>query len=107
MTPTSINFDQERLATLERLSTVLELFDGGKLAFSPTQYRALARQLSAALQRHEGDAQALQSVLAAHPAAAALYENQHYGVAGLARAPIDAAVASERQATELLARLRA
>lgn len=106
MTPVSTNYDQERLATLERLATVLELFDAGKLPYSPTQYRALARQLAAALQRHDGDAAALQAVLAAHPAAALMYENQHFAVAGLARAPLDAAVSSERQAAELLARMR-
>lgn len=106
MTPTTINFAQERLATLQRLATVIELFDGGKLPYTPAQYRAVAGQLAAALRRHEGDADNLQAVLNAHPAAAELYENLHYDVAGLARSPLEAVVSSERLVMQTLARLR-
>jgi hypothetical protein len=46
-------------------------------------------------------------VLRACPATALVYENMHYDRSGLSQSPLDAAVASEIAATELIAGLRA
>ena len=45
-------------------------------------------------------------MLDASPVAAELYENLHYDKAGLARSPLDQAVAAELETTHLLARLK-
>ena len=105
MAPTEIDFTQERIAALVRLATVLQHFDSGRLPFDPSQYHSIAKQLTTALRRNDGSP-ALQAVLAASPVAAELYENLHYDQAGLARSPLDQAVAAELEATHLLARLR-
>ena len=49
----------------------------------------------------------LRAVLRACPATAMLYENMHYDRSGLSQSPLDAAVASEVAASELIAGLRA
>jgi hypothetical protein len=103
MTPTGTDFAQERVAAVMRLAAVLEHFDSGRLPFNADQYRAVAHQLGAAMKR-DIDPTALAAVLDAHPAAAALYENQHYDRAGLARSPIDQSVAAERFAAQVIAR---
>ena len=48
-----------------------------------------------------------QPLLADSPAAAALYENLHYGEAGLCRTPLDAAMRAELQARQAIAAARA
>jgi len=106
MHPITTDFDQERIASLARLATALEQADEGRLRLTPAAYRSLSRQLAGALRRHEGEPAALQALLAAHPAAAELYENLHYDVAGLVRSPIDMAAQGERQAAALIARVR-
>src|ERR1700761_4957022 len=50
---------------------------------------------------------ALRAVLRACPSSATLYENMHYDRSGLSQSPLDAAVASEMAASELIAGLRA
>jgi hypothetical protein len=105
MAPTEIDFTQERTAALVRLATVLQHFDSGHLPFDASQYHSIAKQLTTALRRNAGSP-ALQAVLDASPVAAELYENLHYDQAGLARSPLDQAVAAELEATHLLARVR-
>jgi hypothetical protein len=43
-------------------------------------------------------------VLGAHPAAAELYENQHYAQSGLSRSSLERSVQSEMLASQLIAR---
>jgi len=45
-------------------------------------------------------------VLAEFPAAAQLYENQHYQHAGLCRSPLDPALAAEMQARQWIEQAR-
>jgi len=70
------------------------------------QYRALVRQVEAALAEEMPDA-ALQAVLNAYPATAEVYENLHYTQAGLSRSTLDRSVASEMATSELLAKISA
>lgn len=103
MTPTGTDFTQERIAAVIRLAALLDRFESGRLPLNADQFRAIAQQLGAAMKR-DIDPTALAAVLNAHPAAAALYENQHYDRAGLARSPIDQSVAAERLAAQVIAR---
>ncbi|MBX3604763.1 MAG: hypothetical protein KF788_05815 [Piscinibacter sp.] len=68
-------------------------------------HRTVVERLRRALAEPDLPADALEAVLGAHPAAAQLYENMNYAQAGLLRSPLDAAVAAERQARELLERV--
>jgi len=105
MAPTDIDFTQERTAALVRLAAVLQHFDSGRLPFNAEHYQAVVKQLTTALRRNAGSP-ALPAVLAAHPAAAEVYENLNYEQAGLARSPLEQAVAAELEATHAIARLR-
>ena len=103
--PLRPDFALERHAVLVRLAQVLDLADAGRVQLPPQAYRDVSRQLSSALQRHSLPPEAFDAFLKAHPSAAALYENLHFHVAGLARSPLDAAVAAEQQTRSLLARV--
>jgi hypothetical protein len=105
MTPTSIDFDRERMMALVTLAEALERFDRGASSFTADQYRAVVKRLKAAL-RSNVEPAALQAVLATHPATAEVYENLHYERAGLARSPLDLSVSAELQVTQALERLR-
>jgi hypothetical protein len=48
---------------------------------------------------------ALNAILDALPAAAEVYENMHYQLSGLSRAPLDRSAASEMLTAKLLARI--
>lgn len=103
MVPTDIDFTHERNAVMVRLATVLQHFESGRLPFDAVQYHSVAKQLSSALRRNAGS-DALPAILAGSPVAAELYENLNYEQAGLARSPLDQAVAAELEATHAIAR---
>ena len=103
--PAHPDFAHERHAVLVRLAQVQDLADAGRVMLPPEAYRDISRQLISALQRHSLPPEAFDAFLKAHPSAAALYENLHFHVAGLARSPLDAAVAAEQQTRSLLARV--
>lgn len=69
------------------------------------QYRDVVRRLEHELADAVHDA-ALDQLLEVSPAAAAIYENLHYAHAGLCRTPLDASLASELQAREVIGRAR-
>ena len=94
---------QTRLETVIALSRLLERVEARGVAIGADQYRALVRQLQAALATPLPE-QAVAVILAAHPAAAELYENLHYDVSGLSRSPRSAAIVS---ATSFLKRTTA
>lgn len=97
---------RSRLETVIALARLLERVETAPSSASPDQYRALVQQLQGALA--EGlPAEALNAVLSAYPAAGEVYENMHYAQSGLSRAPLDASVASEMQASQWLAKLAA
>ncbi len=93
----------EDLAPIQVLATLLERLEHSAVAVDPQQYRTLADRLASALRAAKpGDR--LGALLAAHPAAAEMYENMHYHVAGLCRSPLESSLAAEMQATEIIQR---
>jgi hypothetical protein len=103
MAPQRADSLQTRLETLIALARLLERVEAKPAAVSADQYRALVRQLKAALASNVPEP-ALRAVLAAHPATAELYENMHYQTSGLSRSPLDRSVATELLATDLIHR---
>ena len=94
---------KSRIETAVALAGLLERVEHRAVQVGAAQYQALVRQLMHALQQEMPDA-ALQAVLGAHPAAAELYENLHYGESGLSRSPLERSINSELLATQALAR---
>jgi hypothetical protein len=96
---------KNRLENVIALARLLERVETSAVAFSADQYQALVRQLKVALGQ-ELPPDALQAVLGAHPAAAELYENQHYAQSGLSRSSLERSIGSEMLASQLIARAR-
>ena len=94
---------QTRLETVIALARLLDRVEARGIAIGAEQYRALVRQLQAALAAPLPE-QALTAILAAHPAAAELYENMHYDVSGLSRSPLERSVATELLAAQAIDR---
>ncbi|MDP9046316.1 MAG: hypothetical protein M3O01_16060 [Pseudomonadota bacterium] len=92
-----------RLETVIALARLLERVEHSAVRIGADQYRTLVRQLSAALSQ-ELPADALRAVLGAHPAAAEIYENMHYAMSGLSRAPLDRSIETEQLARQALAK---
>jgi hypothetical protein len=92
---------RSRIETLVALARLLERVERGGIAPAPDQYRTLVERLQAALLSQMPDA-AREAVLAASPAASEIWENLHYDVSGLARSPLDRAIAAELVATEAI-----
>ncbi len=94
---------KNRLESVIGLARLLERVDNTRVAISPDQYQALVHQLQRALAQ-ELPQDALLSVLGEYPAAAELYENQHYAQSGLSRSSLERSVQSEMLASQLIAR---
>ncbi len=93
-----------RLENVIALARLLERVERSTVAPHPDQYRALVRQLGAALEAdlpHD----ALQAVLGTHPATAELYENLHYEKSGLSRSPLERSIATEMLTSQALHRI--
>lgn len=103
MSAAQIETLKNRLETVIALARLLERVEHNAPAIGAEQYRSLVRQLSVALAQ-EMPAPALQAILGAHPAAAEVYENMHYGQSGLSRSSLEASVESEKAARQVLAR---
>lgn len=103
MTAPQLETLRNRLETVIALARLLERVETSSVAVGADQYRALVRQLTAALSQEIPD-DALQAVLGAYPAAAELYENMHYAQSGLSRSPLERSVGSEMLASQALAR---
>lgn len=92
--------------TAVALAALLQRVDSQPARIGAQQYRSLVQQLARQLdQLPPGDA--LQRLLASFPAAATLYENQHYAHAGLCRAPLEQSLDSELAARRLIEKLQA
>lgn len=99
-----------RLGTVALLGRLLQRLEQQPRGFSAEQYRAVAQRLAQALAEVPGDREtrrALQALMAAMPAVAEVYENLHYGHAGLCREPLMAAARAEVATRELIARVAA
>lgn len=94
-----------RLTVVVALARLLQRLEMSRVPVGADQYRSVVDRLSAALQETPAD-DALSAVLRAYPAAAELYENLNYQVAGLCRSPLDASLRAEIEARELIAKVR-
>jgi hypothetical protein len=90
-----------RLETLIALARLLERVEANPRAVGADQNPARVGQIKAALEPALPE-QALEAILGAHPATAEIYENLHYAISGLSRAPLDRSVATEMLASQLL-----
>lgn len=94
---------KNRLETVIALARLLERVEHNPVPVGADQYRALVRQLSAALSQEMPD-EALRAVLGAHRAAAEVYENMQYAQSGLSRSSLERSIESEKLARQVLAR---
>ncbi len=88
------------------LAALLQRVDAQPQVVGAAQYRQLVLQLGQLLDSlPPGDS--LQKLLRSFPAAAVVYENLQYGLAGLCRSPLDQSMASEEMARVAIAKARA
>ncbi|WP_298290194.1 hypothetical protein [Thiomonas sp.] len=87
--------------TLFALARLLQRLDSGPLHASADQYRLVAQRLGEALALVTPDAQ-LDALLRAFPAAAEVYENARYAVAGLCLAPLQRSAETELAARRVI-----
>ena len=91
--------------TAVTLAELLQRVEAATTPIGPGQYQHLVQHLSQLLgSLPPGDG--LQKMLATFPAAATVYENLHYGHAGLCRAPLEQSLNSELAARQLIERVR-
>ena len=102
MNASAIKSQLENLIAMVRL---LERVDANPSLIGAAQYQNLSRMVRSLL-TEDLPVEALQAILGASAAAAVLYENIHYDRSGLSQSPLDAAVASELLACEVIARVR-
>jgi hypothetical protein len=103
MNVTKPQFRKTDLTVTHVLAELLERLERSAVPVGAEQYRSVVQHLVNEL----GDVEpgtALGGLLDTHPAAAELYENVNYQYAGLCRSALDASLAAERQAKEVLDR---
>ncbi len=83
------------------LAQLLERLEHSKVPVDPVQYRSIVTHLVNELAEVSPGA-GLRTLLDNHPAAAQVYENLNYSVAGLCRSPLDISLAAERLAKEAI-----
>src|ERR1700739_883049 len=98
---------KNRIENLIAMAQLLEGGDANPPIIGAQQYLTLVNTVKTLLGEDDLPEDALRAVLRACPASATLYENLHYDRSGLSQSPLDAAVASEMAATDLIAGLRA
>jgi hypothetical protein len=94
----------QHLTVVLTLAHVLQRLESSR-DVGADQYRSVAQRLSDELRRVPAD-ESLGAVLAAHPAAAELYENLNYRHAGLCRSPLEPAMQAELRARQAIERAR-
>ncbi len=103
MNATKPNARKTDLTVTHVLAELLERLERSSVPVGPEQYRSVVQHLVSELGEVEPGT-ALGALLDSHPAAAELYENVYYQHAGLCRSALDASLAAERQAKEVLDR---
>jgi hypothetical protein len=98
---------KNRIENLIAMAQLLERVDANATLVGAQQYLNLVNTVKGLLSEADLPDDALRAVMRACPASAVLYENMHYDRSGLSQSPLDAAVASEMAASELIAGLRA
>ena len=94
---------QALIKTTVTLAELLQRVDASTQPIGADQYRRLVQHLGRLLDALAGQP-ALARLLDAFPAAAAVYENQHYAQAGLCRSPLQASLDTELQARAVIRR---
>ena len=103
MNATKPNARKTDLTVTHVLADLLERLERSAVPVGAEQYRSVVQHLVSEL----GDVEpgkALGALLDSHPAAAEVYENVYYQHAGLCRSALDASLAAELQAKEVLDR---
>lgn len=103
MNATKPNARKTDLTVTHVLAELLERLERSAVPVGAEQYRSVVQHLVSEL----GDVEpgkALGALLDSHPAAAEVYENVNYQHAGLCRSALDASLAAELQAKEVLDR---
>ena len=103
MNATKPNARKTDLTVTHVLAELLERLERSAVPVGAEQYRSVVQHLVSELGEVEPGT-ALGALLDSHPAAAELYENVYYQHAGLCRSALDASLAAERQAKEVLDR---
>jgi hypothetical protein len=98
---------KNRIENLIAMAQLLERVDANPTLVGAQQYLNLVNTVKGLLAEDDLPDDALRAVLRACLASALLYENMHYDRSGLSQSPLDAAVASEMAATDLITGLRA
>ncbi len=99
--PSHISPSKTSLTVTHVLAQLLERLEHSKVPVDPVQYRSIVTHLV----NEFGDVspgEGLRTLLDNHPAAAQVYENLNYAVAGLCRSPLDISLAAERLAKEAI-----
>ena len=92
-----------RLTVFFTLARLLERLEQSKEPVGADQYKVVVARLAEELVKVRMDS-TVEALLAAHPAAAELYENLSYQHAGLCRSPLEASLNAEIQARNVIAR---
>ena len=103
MNATKPHFRKTDLTVTHVLAAILERLERSAVPVGAEQYRSVVQHLVNELGDVEPGA-ALGALLDTHPAAAELYENVNYQYAGLCRSALDASLAAEQEAKEVMAR---
>lgn len=103
MNATKPNIRKTDLTVTHVLAELLERLERSAVPVGAEQYRSVVQHLVSELGEVEPGT-ALGALLDSHPAAAELYENVYYQHAGLCRSALDASLAAEQQAKEVLDR---
>ena len=103
MTASDMESTRGRLQNVALLAHLLQRLESAGAAVNADQYRSVVGKLKESLAEPLPQP-ALDAILAAHPAAAELYENLHYAVSGLCRSPLEHSVSAELRAAQTLAR---
>lgn len=85
------------------LAELLERLEHSAVPVGAEQYRSVVLHLVNELHEVKSDL-ALHALLDTHPGAAEVYENVNYQYAGLCRSSLEASLAAEQQAKEVIAR---
>jgi hypothetical protein len=93
------------LRTAITLAELLQRIEASNQSIGAAQYRQLVRHLGEVLDAL-GPGTPLDTLLGTFPAAAAVYENRHYDVAGLCRSPLEASLNSELKARSVIEKAR-
>lgn len=103
MNATHNQSSSSNLTVTHVLAQLLERLEHSAAPVGAEQYRSVVEHLAHEFHLIPSSAE-LGALLDAHPAAAELYENLHYDVAGLCRSALDTATDAERLARDAITR---